>query len=178
MAETKKTTIKKNPTQTKQKRVPNRKKKVANYDMNGRIEYVNHSKSVIVHVDRLSYYNDAIEAVMLRPGESVFFTDHDLARNKLQSPKFFTDGLLRCVEANEDRIEQIEVRDDMSIPEIEAFVERAEIIDPFERDLSKLSSLNTLDEVEEHCKRLNKTWSYIEAVGTRKIEIKEERKVR
>jgi len=139
-----------------------------------KIEYVNTTKSVPVWIDVSTDYSDKPVPECVKPGKSVFLTKTDLLRNKRQSSTFFSEGLLRPATATKAQLNSVDVRDEMSEKEMEAFVKNTEEVLVFGSRLRKLMSINTLENVLDLTKKYNKTYNFVETVERRMDKIKEE----
>ena len=137
-------------------------------------EFVNTTKAVPVWVDVSTEYSDLPEPFCVKPGKSVHFTKEDILRNKRQSSTFFSQGLLRRATATKAQLTSVDVRNEMSENEMEAFVKNIEEIKIFGSRLRQLSSMNTLENIMDLVKTNNKTYNFIETVQRRMDKIKEE----
>ena len=138
-------------------------------------EFVNTTKSAPVWVDVSTEYSDLPEPFCVRPGKSVHFTKEDILRNKRQSSTFFSEGLLRPATATKAQLTDVDVRNEMSEKEMEAFVKNTEEIKTFSVRLRALSSINTLENILDLTKKYNKTYNFIETVERRMDKINEEK---
>ncbi len=138
-------------------------------------EYTNTSKAAPVWVDVSTEYSDLPEPFCVKPGKSVHFTKEDILRNKRQSSTFFSEGLLRPATATKSQLVDVDVRNEMSTDEMEAFVKKTEQVKIFGSRLRQLSSINTLENIMDLVKKGNKTYNFIETVERRMDKIKEEK---
>lgn len=139
------------------------------------IEYVNTTKAEPIWIDVSTEYSDLPEPFCVRPGKSVHFTKEDILRNKRQSSTYFSDGKLRPATATKTQLTDVDVRDEMSEQEMEAFVKNIEEIKTFGVRLRALSSINTLENIMDLTKKYNKTYNFIETVERRMDKINEEK---
>ncbi len=140
-----------------------------------KIEYINTTKSVPVWIDVSTDYSKLPEPVCVKPGKTVHLTKDDILRNKRQSSTFFSQGLLRPATATKTQLTSIDVRNEMSEQEMEAFVKNTEEIKIFGSRLRQLSSIHTLENIMDLVKKGNKTYNFIETVERRMDKIKEEK---
>ncbi len=140
-----------------------------------KIEYINTTKSVPVWIDVSTDYSNKPEPFCVKPGKSVHLTKADILRNKRQSSTFFSQGLLRPATATKSQLHSIDVRNEMSEQEMEAFVKNTEEILVFGSRLRTLSSINTLENIMDLVKKENKTYNFVETVERRMDKIKEEK---
>ncbi len=136
-------------------------------------EYINTTKGVDCWLDQYTEYSDEPVPVCVKPGKTVFLTAKDYKRNKRQSSALFAKGLIRPATATKNQLISVDVRDAMSAPEMEAFVKATTEIKVFGLKLSKLMSINTLDNILEITKKSNKTYNFIETVERRINKIRD-----
>ncbi len=139
------------------------------------VEYINTTKSVPVWIDVSTDYNKLPEPFCVKPGKSVHLTKADILRDKRQSSTFFSQGLLRPATATKSQLVDVDVRNEMSTDEMEAFVKKTEQVKIFGSRLRQLSSINTLENIMDLVKKGNKTYNFIETVERRMDKIKEEK---
>lgn len=134
-------------------------------------EWINTTDSVRVWVEKDHEIpgKDPIP-VMVKPGESIFFTKKEVQRNRRQKSQIFSKGLLRPVGADADQLRNIEVRNAMSDIEMREFVSRADKITTFATKLRKVDSVNTLENIRKHVEDQNKTFNFYKSV-TKRIEL-------
>ncbi len=139
-----------------------------------KIEFINTTKAILVWLDQSTDYADKPIPVGVKPGETVFLTKKDYERNKRQSSALFSKGLIRRATASKNQLVDVDVRDAMSEPEMEAFVKNTNEIKLFGSRLRKLMSINTLENILEITKKSNKTYNFIETVERRMEKINKE----
>lgn len=130
------------------------------------IEYVN-TVEYPVWVDVFNVKGDELVGKCVNPGESVFFTEEELRINKMNGPNHFLDGRLRPADSEAGSAALIQVKNDMSLLEIQKYIEKVELIETFKSDLKEVTSLNTLNLMKQHVKNFNKTIDFYMAIEER-----------
>lgn len=142
-----------------------------------RIEFVNYAEGIIIWVEVFDESTGVKKIVgkKVEPGKSVFLTEEEEQMNRINSPNYFLNGMLRQVDAKARALAQIVVADDISELEAIKWTESITEVDKFKEGMAKIKSINTLNLFEKIVREQNKTIDFFMVIQKRKEAVEIEK---